>query len=127
MPFDKEDASGIVYVWVGSQSDPEEARIAEEIAKEMYDSVRNLQTCCLINHFQYFTTIVIRPFFHEYGAIVFRIYIILQIILAKLVAVMQLIFFLELAGILFVKWLDSFGFDFQTRNVCFYLVFLLDV
>lgn len=40
MPFDKEDRSGIVYVWVGSKSDTEEARITEEIAREMYDGVR---------------------------------------------------------------------------------------
>ncbi len=40
MPFDKEDRSGIVYVWVGSKADPEEARITEEIAREMYDGVR---------------------------------------------------------------------------------------
>ena len=40
VPFDKEDRSGIVYVWVGSKADPEEARIAEEIAREMYDGVR---------------------------------------------------------------------------------------
>jgi len=42
VPFDKEDNSGIIYVWVGSQSDPEEARITEEIAREMYDGVRTL-------------------------------------------------------------------------------------
>jgi len=40
VPFDKEDNSGIIYVWVGSQSDPEEARITEEIAREMYDGER---------------------------------------------------------------------------------------
>ena len=39
MPFDKEDNSGIVYVWVGSKADPEEARITEEIARDMYDGV----------------------------------------------------------------------------------------
>jgi hypothetical protein len=40
VPFDKEDRSGIVYVWVGNRADPEEARITEEIAREMYDGVR---------------------------------------------------------------------------------------
>lgn len=40
VPFDKEDRSGIVYVWVGTRADPEEARITEEIAREMYDGVR---------------------------------------------------------------------------------------
>ena len=43
MPFDKEDRSGIVYVWVGNRADPEEARITEEIAREMYDGVRKKQ------------------------------------------------------------------------------------
>ncbi len=43
MPFDKEDRSGIVYVWVGNRADPEEARITEEIAREMYDGVRRIQ------------------------------------------------------------------------------------
>jgi len=40
VPFDKEDRSGIVYVWVGNRADPDEARITEEIAREMYDGVR---------------------------------------------------------------------------------------
>ena len=39
VPFDKEDASGIVYVWVGNSADAEEARITEEIARDMYDAV----------------------------------------------------------------------------------------
>ncbi|KAF4529062.1 hypothetical protein B566_EDAN006083 [Ephemera danica] len=37
VPFDQDDSNGIVYVWIGEQSDPEEARITEEIAREMYD------------------------------------------------------------------------------------------
>jgi len=40
VPFDKEDASGIVYVWVGNSADAEEARITEEIARDMYDADR---------------------------------------------------------------------------------------
>lgn len=28
---------GIVYVWIGSKSNPDEARIAEEIARDIYD------------------------------------------------------------------------------------------
>ncbi len=41
VPFDSEDNAGIVYVWIGSRCDPEEARITEEIANDMYDvSVR---------------------------------------------------------------------------------------
>lgn len=41
VPFDREDNSGIVYVWVGSKADAEESRITEEIAREMYDGVRH--------------------------------------------------------------------------------------
>ena len=37
VPFDSEDNSGIVYVWIGGRCDPEEARITEEIANDMYD------------------------------------------------------------------------------------------
>jgi hypothetical protein len=40
VPFDPQDRSGIVYVWIGSKSDPDEARVAEEIVKEMYDPER---------------------------------------------------------------------------------------
>jgi len=50
VPFDKEDTSGIVYVWVGDLADSEEARITEEIAREMYDGVRIF---CFI-YLQYF-------------------------------------------------------------------------
>ena len=39
VPFDKEDTRGIVYVWVGNDADAEEARITEEIARDMYDAV----------------------------------------------------------------------------------------
>lgn len=38
VPFGGEEDSGIVYVWLGEKSDPEEARLTEEIADEMYDS-----------------------------------------------------------------------------------------
>ena len=42
VPFenlDQENSStkGIVYVWIGSKSNSEEARLAEEIARDMYD------------------------------------------------------------------------------------------
>ena len=37
VPFDSEDNAGIVYVWIGERCDPEEARITEEIANDMYD------------------------------------------------------------------------------------------
>ena len=40
MPFDPQDRSGIVYVWIGSKADSEEAKIAENIVKDMYDPER---------------------------------------------------------------------------------------
>lgn len=42
MPFNNDDESGIVYVWIGSKSDPEEARLVEEIAEEMFNNVMQL-------------------------------------------------------------------------------------
>ena len=36
VPFDGQDTSGIVYVWVGFKANPEDARLAEEIAEDMY-------------------------------------------------------------------------------------------
>lgn len=40
VPFeqDQDADSGIVYVWIGSQSDPDEARLVQEIAEEMFNS-----------------------------------------------------------------------------------------
>lgn len=55
VPFDKEDHSGIVYVWVGNKSDPEEARITEEIAREMYDGVSA----------SIFSNIFLKPYSHH--------------------------------------------------------------
>ena len=37
VPFDQEDKRGIVYVWIGSKADPEEAIVAEDIAYNLYD------------------------------------------------------------------------------------------
>jgi len=37
VPFDNEDKTGIVYVWIGSKSDPDEALVAEDIANSLYD------------------------------------------------------------------------------------------
>jgi hypothetical protein len=39
VPFDNENSSGIVYVWIGSKADPDEARLIEEIAEEMFNNV----------------------------------------------------------------------------------------
>lgn len=39
VPFDNEESSGIVYVWIGSKADPDEARLIQEIAEEMFNNV----------------------------------------------------------------------------------------
>ncbi|XP_067011007.2 protein flightless-1 isoform X2 [Anabrus simplex] len=38
VPLDKEESTGIVYVWIGSKSDPEEARLIVEIAEDMFNN-----------------------------------------------------------------------------------------
>lgn len=48
VPFDNADgnmaaAKGIVYVWIGNKSNPEEARLAEEIAQFMYNDSHSIQ------------------------------------------------------------------------------------
>jgi len=53
VPFDNEESSGIVYVWIGSKADPDEARLIEEIAEEMFINVcRNSSSvpCCTNVH-----------------------------------------------------------------------------
>ena len=40
VPFDPQDKSGIVYVWLGSKSDPDEAKIAEDIVRSSYNMER---------------------------------------------------------------------------------------
>lgn len=41
MPFtaNSDDGTGIVYAWIGSNSDPEDARLIGEIAEEMFNNV----------------------------------------------------------------------------------------
>nr|CAD7257477.1 unnamed protein product [Timema shepardi] len=36
--FDQEESSGMVYVWIGSKAKPEEAKLAEDIAEEMFNN-----------------------------------------------------------------------------------------
>ena len=43
VPFDGAEESGIVYVWVGYKAHPEEARLAEEIADDMYGATHTIQ------------------------------------------------------------------------------------
>ncbi|XP_015604382.1 protein flightless-1 [Cephus cinctus] len=38
VPFNNDDESGIVYVWIGSKADPDEARLIEEIAEKMFNN-----------------------------------------------------------------------------------------
>lgn len=38
VPFEQEDDSGIVYVWIGSKTDPDEAHLIQDIAEEMFNS-----------------------------------------------------------------------------------------
>ncbi|CAG9864201.1 unnamed protein product [Phyllotreta striolata] len=38
VPFEQEEDSGIVYVWIGSKADADEARLVQEIAEEMFNS-----------------------------------------------------------------------------------------
>lgn len=40
VPFDPQDKSGIVYVWIGSKADPDDARVAEDIVQNLYDQER---------------------------------------------------------------------------------------
>lgn len=37
--FDQEDTNGIVYLWVGSKTDQEDIKLAEEIADDMFNDV----------------------------------------------------------------------------------------
>lgn len=39
VPFNNDDETGIVYVWIGSKCDNEDARLVEEIAEEMFNNV----------------------------------------------------------------------------------------
>jgi len=36
VPFNKDDTQGVAYVWIGKRADPEEGKLTEEIAEEMY-------------------------------------------------------------------------------------------
>lgn len=40
VPFNNDDETGIVYAWIGSKADGEEARLIQEIAEEMFNNVR---------------------------------------------------------------------------------------
>lgn len=39
VPFNNDDKTGIVYAWIGSKADNDEARLIEEIAEEMFNNV----------------------------------------------------------------------------------------
>jgi hypothetical protein len=46
VPFDSADNQGMVYVWIGDRANPEEARLAEDIAEEMYGTNHSVQILC---------------------------------------------------------------------------------
>ncbi|ELU16604.1 hypothetical protein CAPTEDRAFT_151582 [Capitella teleta] len=46
VPFDSDDNQGIVYVWIGERANPDEARLAEDIAEEMYGESHSVQVIC---------------------------------------------------------------------------------
>ena len=37
VPFKNQDSKGIVYTWIGSQADPDMARVSEDLAYDMFD------------------------------------------------------------------------------------------
>ena len=41
VPFESDDLSGVVYVWVGSKADHEDAKLAEDIAYTMFKVIGN--------------------------------------------------------------------------------------
>ncbi|XP_022093580.1 protein flightless-1 homolog isoform X2 [Acanthaster planci] len=43
VPFRNQDSKGIVYTWIGNKADPEMARIAEELAYDMFDDTHSFQ------------------------------------------------------------------------------------
>jgi len=43
VPFNNSDeGTGIVYAWIGSKADPEDARLIGEIAEEMFNNVSHV-------------------------------------------------------------------------------------
>ncbi len=39
VPFGNEDSSGLIYVWIGSKADPEDVKLIQEIADDMFNNV----------------------------------------------------------------------------------------
>lgn len=57
VPFESSDNenSGIVYVWIGSKSTPEESKIIQEIAEDMFNNPWvSLQVCVANLCYKYF-------------------------------------------------------------------------
>ncbi|XP_038064629.1 protein flightless-1 homolog isoform X2 [Patiria miniata] len=46
VPFRNQDSKGIVYSWIGSRADPETARVAEDLAYDMFDDTHSFQLLC---------------------------------------------------------------------------------
>lgn len=44
VPFGNEGAAGLIYVWIGSKADPEDIKLIQEIADDMFNNVNKLST-----------------------------------------------------------------------------------
>ena len=55
VPIDSEDLQGVVYVWVGSKADHDDATLTEEVAYMMYKVRTRLIDIflkCILSHFK---------------------------------------------------------------------------
>ena len=59
VPFNADGASGIVYVWIGERSDPEDGKLTDEIANWMYDVSVTLNHCFGTNCAKFYVEITI--------------------------------------------------------------------
>ena len=59
VPFNADGASGIVYVWIGERSDPEDGKLTDEIANWMYDVSVTLYHCFGTNSTKFYVEITI--------------------------------------------------------------------
>lgn len=50
VPFESEDNQGIVYAWVGRASDPDEAKLAEDILNSMFEASYSKQVSGVVAH-----------------------------------------------------------------------------
>lgn len=63
VPFESSDNenSGIVYVWIGSKSTPEESKLIQEIAEDMFNNPWvSLQVCLSFLYYKYVQRILMQ-------------------------------------------------------------------